>query len=126
MKDDIANETLFNPNGTIKKTEYFRQQYCTCFSSDVNYPHGRPEFNCELTTIMETCRGSRTVDGVFTTSCSSRPERSVNQYEQEDDEPPSYPMLLDDSPSKIVRKMIIVCNITKYMKLNEIRSKIKY
>jgi hypothetical protein len=66
------------------------------------------------------------VDGVFTASCSSRSEQSVNQYEQEDDEPPSYPMILDDSPSEIVRKITIVCNITKYMKLNEIRSKIKY
>jgi hypothetical protein len=50
----------------------------------------------------------------------------VDQYEQEDDEPPSYPMIVDDLPSEIVRKIAIVCNITKYMKLNEIRSNIKY
>ena len=126
MKGDIADHTLFNTNGTIKKTEYFGQQYCTCVSPNNSYPHGSPDFNCNLTAIMKTCRGSKTVDGVFTASCSSRSERSVNQYEQEDDEPPSYPMILDDSPSEIVRKITIVCNITKYMKGNEIGSKIKY
>lgn len=126
VKGDIADDTLFNPNGTIKKTEYFGQQYCTCVSPDNNYPHGSPEFNCNLTALMETCQGSKTADGVFTAPCSSRFKWSVNQSEQEDDEPPSYPMILDDSPSEIVRKITIVCNITKYMKLNEIRSKIKY
>lgn len=123
VKGDNANDTLFNPDGTIKKTEYFGQRYCTCVSPDNNYPHGPPDFNCELTAIMETCRGSKTVNGVFNASCSSWTKPSVNQYEQEDDEPPSYPMILDDSPSEIVRKITIVCNITKYMK---IRSKIKY
>jgi hypothetical protein len=53
VKGDIADHTLFNPNGTIKKTEYFGQQYCTCVSPNDNYPHGSPDFNCELTAIME-------------------------------------------------------------------------
>jgi len=126
VKGAIEDDTLFNPDGTIKKTEYFGQQYCTCVSPNDNYPHGSPDFNCELTAIMEICRSSKTPDGVFTASCSSRTKRSVDQYEQEDDEPPSYPMIVDDSPSEIVRKIAIVCNITKYMKLNEIRSNIKY
>jgi hypothetical protein len=47
-------------DGTIKKTEYFGQQFCTCVSPDNNYPHGSPEFNCNLTAKMETCRGSKT------------------------------------------------------------------
>ena len=46
VKGAIEDDTLFNPDGTIKKTEYFGQQYCTCVSPIDNYPHGSPDFNC--------------------------------------------------------------------------------
>jgi hypothetical protein len=50
----FADETLFDPTGKLKQAEYISQQYCTCLSPNATYPHGSPEFNCELTTAMET------------------------------------------------------------------------
>ncbi|CAC5390509.1 unnamed protein product [Mytilus coruscus] len=101
VKGAYADETLFDPNGKLKETVYNGQQYCTCVSPDNNYPHGSPEFNCELTSAMQQCRDTKTTIGVYTADCSTlaaRKKRSTSNYEKDDEEPPSYPMISDDKP----------------------------
>lgn len=92
-------ESLFN--GTFKDPGYYAQQYCTCVAPDNKYPHGSPEYNCELTDAMQLCRNERTIKGVYTTSCIKLAKRftSKSEYEQDDEEPPSFPMIPDDSLS---------------------------
>ncbi|CAC5377862.1 unnamed protein product [Mytilus coruscus] len=97
-----ADETLFHPNGTLKETEYYGQQYCTCVTPNDTYPHGDPEFDCELTSAMRPCRNTKTTLGVYTVDCATvatRKKRDASVYEQDDEEPPSYPMDSDESPS---------------------------
>lgn len=113
-----ADETLFDPDGVLKETVYSGQQYCTCVSPDNNYPHGSPEFNCELTAAMKPCRDKKTTLGVFTADCTtvaSRKKRSSSYNEKaarkkrstSDYEPPAYPMVSDDEPSVTVRYFAI-------------------
>ncbi|CAG2217339.1 unnamed protein product [Mytilus edulis] len=90
---DYANETLFDPNGVLMEIEYSGQQYCTCVSPDVDYPHGSPEFNCELTAALKPCRETKTTPGVYTADCKT----VVTDYEREDEKPPSYPMIAGDN-----------------------------
>lgn len=106
---------MFDPSGKLKQAEYNGQQYCTCISPDDTYPHGSPEFNCELTTAMETCRSTKTTRGVYTMSCTTRSIRSAGiartatpNYEEEDDEPPSYPMITENTTSVIVSIISII------------------
>ena len=106
----FADETLFDPTGKLKQAEYISQQYCTCLSPDDTYPHGSPEFNCELTTAMETCRNTKTTRGVYTTSCTTRSIRSArlarttapDEEEEEEGERHSYPMITENTTSVIV------------------------
>ncbi|CAG2217342.1 TN [Mytilus edulis] len=82
-----------------------------CIPDDV-YPHGSPEFNCDLTAAMKPCRDTKTAIGVFTADCATvaaRKKRSASYKEKaarqkrstSDYEPPSYPMVSDDEPSVI-------------------------
>lgn len=71
------------------------------------YPHGDPEFDCELTSAMRPCRNTKTTLGVYTADCATvanRKKRAVSGYEQDDEEPPSYPMESDKSPLFNVRQ----------------------
>ncbi|CAG2217335.1 unnamed protein product [Mytilus edulis] len=77
VKGAYADETLFDPNGKLKETVYNGQQYCTCVTPDDNYPHGSPEFNCELTAAMQQCRDTknnnrRLYGCLFNSSCSEK------------------------------------------------------
>lgn len=90
---------MFDPEGKLKKTEYFGQKYCKCVSPDDTFPHGSPEFNCELDAAMETCRKTRSPIGVFTANCVTevtrkkrRAQRWKREVRKEDDEPVAFPM----------------------------------
>lgn len=98
---DYKDETLFDPEGKLKQTEYYGQKYCTCVSPVDQFPHGSPEFNCELTAAMEQCRQTKTVFGVFAASCVTEVARRKRAaliqkreavIQKEDDEPMAYPM----------------------------------
>ncbi|XP_052076398.1 von Willebrand factor D and EGF domain-containing protein-like [Mytilus californianus] len=71
VKGAYADETLFDPEGELKETIYNGQQYCTCVSPHDDYPHGSPDFNCELTAAMKPCRDTKTALGVYTADCAT-------------------------------------------------------
>ncbi|XP_063416202.1 uncharacterized protein LOC134697845 [Mytilus trossulus] len=108
VNSTYPDETLFHPNGTLKETEYYGQQYCTCVTPNNTYPHGDPDFDCELTSAMRPCRNTKTTLGVYTADCATvanRKKRDVSGYEHDDLEPPSYPMESDESPLMNITKV---------------------
>ncbi|XP_076072003.1 uncharacterized protein LOC143043707 [Mytilus galloprovincialis] len=109
-----ADETLFDPEGALKETVYNVQEYCTCVSQVDDYPHGSPEFNCELTAAMQLCRDKKTTLSIYTADCatvalsrkkrftsSKHVPRKNSDYEKDDEEPPSYPMVSDDEAPSV-------------------------
>ena len=112
VEGDIADLTLFDPEGKLKPAEYYGHQYCTCVVNDRVYPFGEPKYYCDLTSSMKTCRNTRIPNTVYTASCVNRvleSKRSVGSQiskrsldiTEDDEQPPMYPMVSEPTMDNV-------------------------
>ena len=103
--------TLFDPEGKLKKAEYYGHEYCTCEITDSKH-FEEPKYDCTLTSSLKTCHTTRIPNTVYTASCVHRvlkSKRSVGgqiskrslDITEDDEQPPMYPMVSEPATNNV-------------------------